>query len=346
MTSLPCGRFAANAFKGEAMQRRRFIAMLGAAAAWPVAARGQGRDRIRRIGVLSGGVDTDRGLQPNVAAFVQRLQQLGWSDGQNLKIDYRWPAADTDKARKYAEELVASEPDVILAISGLSLSALLHVTRTVPIVFIAVSDPIDAGFVGSLPRPGGNATGFLLFDFGLSTKWLELLKEIAPSVQQAAILIDSAIPAGAGQWRAIESAAPSLRIKVNPFDVREPSGIERDIEAFARLGNGGMIVTGSPWSLAHRERIIALATRYKLPTVGFLRPFTVSGGLVSYATDLVEQARQAASYVDRILKGAKPADLPVQAPTKFELVINLKTAKALGLKVPESFLVRADEVIE
>jgi putative ABC transport system substrate-binding protein len=293
-----------------------------------------------------GGVDKDAGLQPNVAAFVQRLQQFGWSDGQNLKIDYRWPAADTDKVRKYAEELVASEPDVILAISALSLSVLLHATRTVPIVFIAVSDPISAGYIGSLPRPGGNATGFLLFDYSLSTKWLELLKEIAPSVQQAAVLIDTAIPAGAGQWRAIESAAPSLRIEVKSVDVRKPSGIERDIAAFAGLGNGGLIVTGSPWSLAHREDIIALATRHKLPTVGFLRPFAVSGGLVSYATDLVDQARQAADYVDRILKGAKPADLPVQGPTKYELVINLKTAKALDLNVPPMLLARADEVIE
>jgi putative ABC transport system substrate-binding protein len=330
------------------MKRREFLGVLGGAAAWPVVARAQQGERVRRIGVLQGGRDRadDPRSQPNTAAFLQALQQLGWTDGRNVKIDYRWPAGDADKARKYAAELVALAPDVILAVSAANMTPLLQATRTVPIVFAAVSDPVGAGYVDSLSRPGGNATGFMLFDYSLSTKWLELLKQIAPGVTRAAVLRDSAIPSGVGQWGAIQSAAPSLGVEVSPVNVRDTPEIERGIAAFARFGNGGLIVTASPLSLVHRELIIALAARHKLPTVYFLRPFVTDGGLISYGPDVLEQYRGAAGYVDRILKGEKPADLPVQAPTKYELAINLKTAKALGLTVPPTLLARADEVIE
>ncbi len=327
--------------------RRAFIAGLTAAAAWPLAARAQQGERMRRIGVLQGGGDTDDPRsQPNVAAFLQALQQLGWTDGRNVKIDYRWPAGDVDKARKYAAELVALAPDVILTIGSANLGPLLQATRAVPIVFVAVADPVGAGFVDSLSRPGGNATGFLLFDYSLSTKWLELLKEIAPGVKRAAVLRDPAISSGTGQWGAIQSASPSLGVEVSPVNVRDAPEIERGVAAFARSGNGGLIVTGSPLSLVHRELIIALAARHKLPTVYFIRPFVIGGGLISYGPDVVDQARRAAQYVSRILNGEKPSDLPVQAPTKYELVINLKTARALGLDMPPSVLARADEVIE
>jgi ABC-type uncharacterized transport system substrate-binding protein len=330
------------------MQRRKFIALaVGAAAAWPLVARAQQGERVRRIGVIAGGLDTDDPRsQPNITAFRQALQQLGWTDGRNVKIDYRWPAADADKARKYAAELVALAPDIILAIGAPNLTLLLQVTRTVPIVFVAVADPIGAGFVDSLSRPGGNATGFVLFDYSLSTKWLELLKQIVPGVTRAAVLRDPAITSGIGQWGAISSAAPSLGIEVSPVNVRDAPEIERGVAAFARSDNGGLIVTGSPLSLVHRDLIITLAARHKLPTVYFLRPFVTDGGLISYGPDLADQFRRAASYIDRILKGEKPADLPVQAPSKYELVINLKTAKELGLTIPPSVLARADEVIE
>jgi ABC-type uncharacterized transport system substrate-binding protein len=330
------------------MRRREFISLLGGAVAtWPAVARAQQADRMRRIGVLQGGADTDDPRsQPNIAAFRQALQQLGWTDGRNVKIDYRSPAGDADKARKYAAELVALAPDVILAISAPSLGALLQATRTVPIVFIAVSDPVGAGYVDSLSRPGGNATGFVLFDYSLSTKWVELLKEIAPGVKRAAVLRDPDISSGTGQWGAIQSVAQSLGVEVSPVGVRDAGEIERGVAAFARSGNGGLIVTGSPLSLVHRELIIALAARHKLPTVYFLRTFVTGGGLISYGPDVVDQARRAASYVDRILKGEKPADLPVQAPVKYELAINLKTARELGIELPSSVLARADEVIE
>jgi putative ABC transport system substrate-binding protein len=329
------------------MRRREFLAVLGGGAAvWPLAARAQQPERMRRIGVLQGGIDTDDPRsQPPVAAFQQALQQLGWTD-RNVKIDYRWPAGDADKARKYAAELLALAPDVIVAMSAVSLAPLLQATRTVPIVFVWVADPVGAGYVDSLSRPGGNATGFVLFDYSLSTKWLELLKEIAPGVKRVAILRDPAISSGTGQWGAIQSAAPSLGVEVNPVNVRDAPEIERGVAAFARSGDGGMIVTGNPLSLVHRELIIALAARHKLPTVYFQRPFVSDGGLISYGPDPVDQARRAAGYVDRILKGEKPGDLPVQTPTKYELVINLKTAKALGLDLPSSVLARADEVIE
>jgi putative ABC transport system substrate-binding protein len=330
------------------MRRREFIALLGGAAAtWPLIARAQQGERVRRIGVLQGGSDKDDPRsQPNIAAFRQALQQLGWTDGRNVKIDYRWPAGDADKTRKYAAELVALAPDVILSIGTPNLTSLLQATRTVPIVFVAVADPVGAGYVDSLSRPGGNATGFILFDYSLSTKWLELLKQIAPGVTRAAVLRDPAISSGTGQWGAISSAAPSLGVEVSPVNVRDAPEIERGVASFARSGNGGLIVTGSPLSLVHRDLIIALAARHKLPTVYFARIFVTGGGLISYGPDTADQARRAAGYVDRVLKGEKPADLPVQAPAKYELVINLKAAKALGLDIPPSVLARADDVIE
>jgi putative tryptophan/tyrosine transport system substrate-binding protein len=328
------------------VRRRAFIAALGGAAAWPLTTQAQQPERMRRIGVLGGGDTDDPRSQLNISAFLQALQQLGWTDGRNAKIEYRRPAGDADKTRKYAEELVALTPDVILAISAPSLASLLQATPTVPIVFVAVADPLGAGYVDSLSRPGRNATGFLLFDYSFGTKWLELLKEIAPGVKRAAVLRDPAISSGTGQWGAIQSAAPSLGVEVSPVNLRDALEIERAVTAFARAANGGLIVAASPLSLVHRELIIALAARHKLPTVYFLRPFATGGGLISYGPDVADQTKRAASYVDRILKGEKTADLPVQAPTKYELVINLKTAKALGLDVPHSLLARADEVIE
>jgi len=323
--------------------RREFITLLGGtAAAWPLAARAQ--KRVRRIGVLQGGGDRDDPrLQSYGDAFLQALQQLGWTDGRNVKIDYRWPAGDADKARKYAAELVALAPDVILAVNSMNLSLLLQATRNVPIVFVGAADPVGAGLVDSLSRPGGNATGFMLFDYDLSAKWPELLKQIAPGVTRAAVLRDPATTSGIGQFAVIQYVAPSVRVEVSPMDVREVSAIEPALVAFARSGNGGLIVPASPLSLVHRERIVALAARHKLPTVYFLRAFVTDGGLISYGPDLPDHWRRAAGYVDRILKGEKPADLPVQAPTKYELIINLKTAKALGLTVPDMLLARADE---
>jgi putative ABC transport system substrate-binding protein len=329
------------------MQRRKFIRLLGGvAAAWPLAARAQG-EQVRRIAVLQGGGDRDDArTQLNADAFLQALQQLGWTDGRNVKIDYRWPAGDADKARKYAAELVAFAPDVILAAGSPNMTALLQATRTVPIVFVGVADPVGAGYVDSLSRPGGNATGFMLFDYGLSSKWPELLKQIAPNVVRVAVLRDSAITSGIGQFAVIQYVAPSVGVEVSPVDVRDTRAIESALAAFARSGNGGLIVSASPLSLVHRESIVALAAQHKLPTVYFERAFVTGGGLMSYGPVVVDQYRRAAGYVDRILKGDKPADLPVQAPTKYELVINLKTAKALGLNVPATLLARADEVIE
>jgi ABC-type uncharacterized transport system substrate-binding protein len=330
------------------VKRREFITLLGgAAAAWPLAARAQQGERMRRIGMLQGGGDTDDPrLQSYGAAFLQALRQFGWTDGRSVKIDHLWPAGDADKARKYAGELVALAPDVILAVNATNLSALLQVTRKVPIVFLGVADPVGAGFVNSLSRPGGNATGSMLLDYDLSAKWPELLKQIAPGVTRAAVLRDATSPSGIGQFAVIQYVAPSVRVEVSPIDVREVSAIEPALAAFTRSGNGGLIASASPLSLVHRERIVALAARHKLPTVYFLREFVTDGGLISYGPDMADQFRRAASYVDRILKGEKPGDLPVQAPTKYELVINLKTAKALGLEVPTVLLARADEVIE
>jgi putative ABC transport system substrate-binding protein len=329
------------------MQRREFITLLGgAAAAWPLAARAQRTDRVRRIGVLTGTAADDPEAQARHAAFLQGLEQLGWIDGRNVRIDARWTAGNTANTRKYAKELVALAPDVILVGGGASIGALLETTRSVPIVFAFVPDPVGSGFVDSLSRPGGNATGFMQFEYSLCGKWLELLKEIAPGVTRAAVLWDPSIPAGIGQFAIIQSVASSVGVAVSAVNVRDTAEIERAIAAFARAANGGLIVTGSALASIHRETIITLAARHKLPAVYFERRFVVGGGLVSYGANFIDQYRRAASYVDRILKGEKPADLPVQAPTKYVLAINLRTAKALGLTVAPALIARADEVIE
>ena len=329
------------------MRRREFITLFsGAAAAWPLAARAQQPERMRRIGVLITTAADDPEGQARLAAFVQGLQQLGWIDGSNVRIETRWPAGNADDTRRFAAELLALAPDVILAPGSATVGPLLQATRAVPIVFVHVPDPVGAGVVDSLARPGGNATGFTGFEYGFSGKWLELLKQIAPGVTRAAVIRDPAITAGIGQWGAIQAVAPSVGVQVSPINARDAGEIERTIIAFARSSKGGLIVTGSGLAGFHRDLIITLAARHKLPAVYFERFFVTAGGLISYGPDLVDQYRRAAGYVDRILKGEKPADLPVQAPTKYELVINLKTAKALGLDIPPMLLARADEVIE
>ncbi len=327
--------------------RREFMSALGGAAvAWPLAARAQQAEPMRRIGVLTGAGADDLEAQARYAAFLQELQQLGWTDGRNMHIDTRWTAGSVADTRKYAAELVALAPDVILATGSAAMGPLLEATRTVPIVFVIVPDPVGAGFVGSLSRLGGNATGFMMFEYGLSGKWLELLKEIAPGVTRAAILRDTSIAAGIGQFAIIQSVAPSVSVDVTPIDLRDATEIERALTAFAQSDNGGLILTASPLSAVHSDLIITLAARYKLPAVYDTRRYVAAGGLISYGPNFADQYRRAAGYVDRILKGAKPADLPVQAPNKYELIINLKTAKALGLTVPQSILARVDEVIE
>jgi putative ABC transport system substrate-binding protein len=329
------------------VKRREFLALIGgAAAAWPLAARGQQGERVRRIGVLMSLAADDPESQARHAAFLQGLQEWGWTAGRNVQIDYRFAAGDAERIRKSAAELVALAPDVILATGSPVTAALLQATRTVPIVFAQVPDPVASGFVASLAQPGGNATGFTIYEYGTSAKWLELLKEIAPQVTRAAVLRDPAIASGIGQLAAIQGVAPALGVELRPVGVRDAAEIERAVTAFARDPNGGLIVLASPLSIVQRDLIIALAARYRLPAVYSLRFFIASGGLISYGPDSIEPYRRAASYVDRILKGEKPADLPVQAPTKYELVINLKTAKALGLDVPASLLATADEVIE
>ncbi len=329
------------------MRRREFITLLGGTAGgWPLAARAQQAERTRRIGVLFPGAADDPDGQARIAAFLQGLGELGWTVGRNVRIDTRWSAVDADRIRRYAAELVALAPDVILATGSATLGPLLQATRTVPIVFAQVPDPAGAGFVDSLARPGGNATGFLTFEYGISAKWLELLKQIAPGVTRAAVIRDAAISAGIGQFASIQSVAPSFGVELTPVNVRDPPEIERAVAAFARGPNGGLIVTGSPLAVVHRNLIITLAARHKLPAVYNRRLYVTGGGLISYGPDLANQYRRAAGYVDRILKGEKPADLPVQTPTKYELVLNLKTAKALGLDVPATVLARADEVIE
>jgi ABC-type uncharacterized transport system substrate-binding protein len=328
------------------MRRRAFILALSNAAAWPFAARAQQGERMRRVGVLTGQAADESETLVRVAAFVRRLQELGWTDGHNVRIDYRWAAGDADRARRYAAELVALAPDVILASGASTVSALQRATRNVPVVFVNVIDPVGAGFVDSLSRPGGNATGFTNFEYGLSGKWLEVLKEITPRVTRAAVLRDPANPVAGGQLGAIQAVAPSLGLEVTPFGMRDASEIERAITVFAREANGGLIVTGSPSALRNRQLIITLAARHRLPAVYSNRVYVTSGGLASYGADTLDRFLSAAQYVDRILKGEKPADLPVQNPTKYELVINLKTAKALGLEMPQSVLARADEVIE
>jgi putative ABC transport system substrate-binding protein len=329
------------------MRRREFISLLGgAAAARPLAALAQQPDRVRRIGVLMILAADDPEGHARLAAFTQGLQGLGWTVGHNVQIDYRWGAGDADRTHKYAAELVALAPDAILASGTSTVAPLQRVTRTVPIVFANVADPVGAGFVDSLARPGGNATGFMNFEFGMSGKWLELLKQIAPRVTQAAVIRDSTQGSGTIQFGAIQAVAPSFGVDVRPIDARNIDEIERGITAFARESNGGLIVTGSALAVVHRDLIITLAARHRLPAVYSFRYDVISGGLVSYGPDTIDPYRRAAGYVDRILKGEKPADLPVQAPIKYELVINLKTARALGLDVPAQLLARADEVIE
>jgi putative ABC transport system substrate-binding protein len=330
------------------MRRRQFITLLGgAAAAWPLAAHAQQPGGMRRIGVLMASAADDLESQARVAAFVQGLAQLGWSNGRNVRIDTRWATTNADDLRRHAAELAALAPDVLVAGTGTATAApLLQATRTVPIVFVVVIDPVGAGFVASLARPGGNATGFTTFEYGLSGKWLELLKQIAPGVTRAAVLRDPAVASGIGQFGAVQAVAPSLGVELSPVDVRDAPEIERAVTSFARFGNGGLIVTPSPLSTRHRDLIIMLAARHRLPAVYAWRYFVTAGGLISYGPDSIDQYRQAAGYVDRILRGEKPADLPVQSPTRYELIINLKAAKALGLEVPATLLARADEVFE
>jgi len=324
------------------MKRRAFITLLGgAAAAWPLAARAQ-QGATKRIGVLMSGPEA----QARLTAFVQGLQQLGWTVGQNIQVDYRWGSGNADAMRKYAAELIALAPHVMMVDGSPAVVAVQAAGSKVPIVFGAVIDPVGGGFVESLARPGGDVTGFLMYEYGISGKWLELLKEIAPRVTRVAVLRDVAIAAGSGQLGAIQSVAPQLGVETHPVGVRDANEIERGIAAFARGSNGGLIVTGSGLAVIHRDLMVTLAARHKLPAVYYRRLYVTDGGLISYGPDRVDQYRSAAGYVDRILNGEKPADLPVQAPTKYQLAINLKTARALGLEVPPTLLVRADEVIE
>jgi putative tryptophan/tyrosine transport system substrate-binding protein len=328
------------------IRRREFITLLGgAAAAWPLVARGQS-ERMRRIGVFMPLAADDPESLARVGAFLQGLQALGWTDGRNVRIDYRWAAGDAERIRRYALELAALAPDVILAGGAAVVPSLLQATRTAPIVFTQTPDPVGAGFVNSLARPGGNVTGFLVFEYGISAKWLELLKEITPSVTRAAVIRDAAIASGTGQWGALQSVAPSFGVELSPVNMLDAGEIERAIAAFARSPNGGVILTGSALAMIHRDLIITLAARHKLPAVYYDRHYVKAGGRISYGPNSIDPHRRAAGYVDRILKGEKPADLPVQAPTQHELAINLKSAKTLGLDVPPTLLARADEVIE
>jgi putative tryptophan/tyrosine transport system substrate-binding protein len=330
------------------MRRREFISLLGGAAAiWPVAARAQQSERVRRIGIILPAAADDPEWQAWLGAFLQALAQLGWSIGHNVRIDTRWATTNAAEIRMHAAELASLAPDVILAAGTSTVGPMLQATRTVPVVFPNVGDPVGAGFVESLARPGGNGTGFLAFEYSLSGKWLELLKEVAPGVTRVAVLRDPATPSGVGQASVIQAVAPSLRVEVNLINMRRDAGeIERAIAAFAGSPNGGLILTASALSALHHNLIVTLAARHKLPAVYAYRYIVTAGGLISYGADYTDQYRRAAGYVDRILKGEKPADMPVQAPTKYELAINLKTAKALGITVPRELLARADEVIE
>jgi ABC-type uncharacterized transport system substrate-binding protein len=328
------------------VNRRQFIALLGAAVAWPLAARAQQAAKMRRIGVFMPGVADDAEFQARNAAFLQGLGELGWTVGRNLRIDYRWGAGDAERYRAIAAELVATEPDLIVALGTSTVGALRRATRSVPIVFTNVTDPVGGGLVASLARPGGNATGFLSTEFGFGGKWLELLKEIAPRLKRVAVIRDAAIGSQTGVFGGIQSVAPTLGVELRPIDSRDAGEIEREVVAFASQPNGGLIAVSGSNVLLHRELLVTLATRYGLPAIYPYRSHVLSGGLVCYGPDTIDQFRQAAAYVNRILKGEKPADLPVQAPTKYDLVINLKTARALGLTVPDTLLARADEVIE
>jgi len=328
------------------MQRRQFIALLGGAATWPLGARAQQGERMRRIGVLLPASADDARFQTFVGAFLQELQSLGWSIGRNVRIDTRWATANAAAIRRQAAELVALTPDVILAHGASTLGPLLEATRTVPIVFPVTADPVGAGFVDSLARPGGNATGFMAIEYSMGGKWLELLRQIAPGVMRVAVFRDASIPSGNALFGVIQAMAQALKVEVTPVNMRDADEIERVLAAFARAPGGGLIVTGSAPAYNYSDLIITLAARHKLPAVYYEHSFVAAGGLMSYGPDFVDQYRQAAGYVDRILKGEKPADLPVQAPKKYELIINLKTAKALGLTVPPSLLASANEVIE
>jgi ABC-type uncharacterized transport system substrate-binding protein len=330
------------------MRRREVIRLMaGGAAAWPLGAGAQQAERVRRVGVLAGSAADDPDVQARIAAFKDSLAQSAWIDGRNLRLEIRWATSNADDLRKHAAELVALAPDVILAATGTATTApLLQATQTVPIVFVIVIDPVGAGFVASLARPGGNATGFLMFEYGLSGKWLELLKQIVPGVKRAAVLRDPTIASGIGQFGALQAVAPSLGVELSPVDVRGAAEIERAVTALRRSGNGGLIVTPSAVANRHRDLIATLAAHHHVPAVYGSSQYVAAGGLISYGPDYIDQYRRAAGYVDRILKGEKPADLPVQAPTKYELVINLKSAKALGLEMPPTLLARADAVIE
>ena len=329
------------------MRRRQFIRFVGGAvAAWPLAARAQPGERMRRIGIMLPATADDERFQTFVGAFLQELQSSGWSIGRNVRIDTRWATADAAAIRKHAAELVALTPDVILTFGASTVGPLLRVTRTLPIVFAVASDPVGNGFVDSLGRPGGNATGFMSFEYTMAGKWLELVKQIAPSVTRVAILRDTDNPSGNALFGVIQAMAPSLRVEVTPVNMRDAGEIERSVVALARTPSAGLIVTASGQAYIHRDLIIGLAARHKLPAVYYEHSFVIAGGLMSYGSDYIDQFRRAAAYVDRILKGEKPADLPVQAPTKFELAINLKAAKAIGLIVPPSLLASANAVIE
>jgi putative ABC transport system substrate-binding protein len=328
------------------VKRRDFITLLGGAAAWPIAAGAQQGQRVRRVGVLINARVDDPDALSRIAALEGRLRELGWHVGDNLRIDTHWAGGALQDSRKHAAELISLVPDVIVASTGMAVAPLLELTRTVPIVFVNTTDPVAGGFVESLARPGGNATGFTLFEYGTSAKWLELLKEVVPGINRVGVLRDPTIAAGAGQFGAIQAVAPAFGVELHPLNMRDAADIERAIGTFARYTNSGLIVTASVLATFQSELIIELAARHRLPTVYFLRQFVARGGLISYGTDPIDPYRRAAVYVDRILKGEKPADLPVQAPTKYELVINLKTAKALGLTVSDTLLARADEVIE
>jgi putative ABC transport system substrate-binding protein len=328
------------------MKRRGFITLLGGAAAWPVAARAQQREQTRRIGVLMGFAENDPEGQARVAALRETLRNLGWTQSRSFRIDYRWGGGDADRLRTGARELLAMTPEVIVSGGASAFSAILKMTRSIPIVFVGVTDPVGAGFVESLARPGGNATGFTQFEYGISGKWLEILKQVDPRVTRAAVIRDAEFAAGIGQLAAIQSVAPSLGVELSPVGVHDAAEVERALSAFARRSGGGLIVVSGAATARHRELIIALAARYRLPAVYPFRYYATSGGLIAYGPDTIDPYRHSAAYVDRILKGEKPADLPVQAPTKYDLVINLKTAKELGLSIPDTLLATTDEVIE